>query len=146
MFVHRKFAHHVWAFDQDNNDLLSQIKSSHQTIGMRTLKVYFSLEGRQANTKKFESKEVKGKRRKARFFLTRLVTYYLCDNELAICTFMFGLHWTLEPWLSECVQFKTKHSRKRKKITNKKTTSISRIVNVLDTYQKIIFTVSRKAI
>ena len=59
---------------------------------------------------------------------------------------MFGLHWTLEPWLSECVQFKTKHSRKRKKITNKKTTSISRIVNVLDTYQKIIFTVSRKAI
>ena len=146
MFAHRKFAHHVWAFDQDNNDLLSQIKSSHQTIGMRTLKVCFSLEGRQANTKKFESKEVKGKRRKARFFLTRLVTYYLCDNELAIRAFMFGLHWTLEPWLSECVQFKTKHSRKRKKITNKKTTSISRIVNVLDTYQKIIFTVSRKAI
>ena len=59
---------------------------------MRTLEVNFSLEGRQANTKKFENKEVKGKRRKARFFLTRLVPYYLCDNELAIRAFMFGLH------------------------------------------------------
>ena len=33
----------------------------------------------------------------------------------------------LEPWLSECVQFKTNQSRKRKKITNKKINSISRI-------------------
>ena len=38
------------------------------------------------------SKEIKGKRRKERFFLTRLVTYYLFDNELAIRAFMFGLH------------------------------------------------------
>ena len=62
--------------------------------------------------------------------------------------FMFGLHSTPEPWLSECAQFKTNYSRKQRKENhkNKKTTSISRIVNVLDTYQKIIFTVSRKAI
>ena len=33
----------------------------------------------------------------------------------------------LQPWLSKCVQFKTNHSRKRKKITNKKINSISRI-------------------
>ena len=47
-------------FDQENNDLHSQIKSSHQTIGMRILTVYFSLEGCQAYTKKSESKEIKG--------------------------------------------------------------------------------------
>ena len=53
---------------------------------------------------------------------------------------MFGpRQWTLELWLSECVQFKTNYSRTRKKITNKKTSSISRIVNILDTYQKIIY-------
>ena len=87
--------------------------------------------------KKSGSKETKGNRRKARFFLTRLVTYYLFDNELAIRAFMFGLHWTLEPWLSESVQFKTNHTRKRKKITNKKINMISRMVDVLDTYKDI---------
>ena len=51
---------------------------------------------------------MKGKRRKARFFLTKSVTYYLLlllllllllpiDNELAIRAFMFGLHSTPEP-------------------------------------------------
>ena len=47
-------------FDQENNDLHSQIKSSHQTIGMRILTVYFSLEGCQAYTKKSGSQEIKG--------------------------------------------------------------------------------------
>ena len=74
---------------------------------MRIFTVYFSLEGRQAYTKKSGSKQMKGKRRKARFFLTRSVTYYLLllllllllpiDNELAIRAFMFGLHSTPEP-------------------------------------------------
>ena len=40
--------------------MYSQIKSGHQTIGMRILTVYFSLEGCQAYTKKSESKEIKG--------------------------------------------------------------------------------------
>ena len=57
---------------------------------MRMFTIYFSFEGRQACPKTSESKEIK--RRKARFFLTRLVTYYLFDNELAIRAFMFGLH------------------------------------------------------
>ena len=57
---------------------------------MCILTIYFSLEGRQANTKKSGSKEIKGKKRKLGFFLTRLVTYYLFDNELAIRAFMFG--------------------------------------------------------
>ena len=65
---------------------------------MRILTGYFSLEGRQAHTKKIEVK-------KARFFLTKSVTYYLLllllllpiDNELAIRAFMFGLHSTPEP-------------------------------------------------
>ena len=43
-----------------NNNLHSQIKSGHQTIGMRILTVYFSLEGCQAYTKKSGSKEIKG--------------------------------------------------------------------------------------
>ena len=102
------------------NDLHRQIKSIHRTIGIRILTIYFSLEGRQACPKTSGSKEIKGKRRKARFFLTRLVTYYLFDNELAIRAFMFGLHWTPEPWLSEYMQFKTNHSRKRKNITSRK--------------------------
>ena len=55
-----KFAHHILAFDQDNDDLHSQIKSNHQTIGMRIFTVYFSLEGRQAYTKKSGSKQMKG--------------------------------------------------------------------------------------
>ena len=59
---------------------------------MRMFTTHFSLKGRQAYPKTSESKEIKGKRRKARFFLTRLVTYYLFDNELAIRAFMFGLH------------------------------------------------------
>ena len=59
---------------------------------MRMFTIYFSFEGRQACPKTSGSKEIKGKRRKARFFLTRSVTYYLFDNELAIRAFMFGLH------------------------------------------------------
>ena len=59
---------------------------------MRMFTIYFSFEGRQACPKTSGRKEIKGKRRKARFFLTRLVTYYLFDNELAIRAFMFGLH------------------------------------------------------
>ena len=59
---------------------------------MRVFIIYFSLEGRQAGTKKSGNKEIKRKRRKARFFLTRLVTYYLFDNELVIHAFKFGLH------------------------------------------------------
>ena len=39
--------------------LHSQIKSNHQTIGMRIFTVYFSLEGRQAYTKKSGSKQMK---------------------------------------------------------------------------------------
>ena len=62
--------------------------------------------------------------------------------------FMSGLHSTPEPWLSECVQFKTNYRRKQRKENhkNKKTTSISRIVNVLDAYQMIIIAIFCKAI
>ena len=59
---------------------------------MRVFIIYFSLEGRQAGTKKSGSKEIKRKRRKARFFLTRLNPYYFFDNELAIRAFKFSLH------------------------------------------------------
>ena len=64
LYVYRKSAHHLWAFDQDNNDLHSQIKSNHQTIGMRILTGYFSLEGRQAHTKKIEVKKWKEREEK----------------------------------------------------------------------------------
>ena len=69
-----------------------QIKGIHKSIGMRMFTTHFSLEERQACPKTSGSKEIKGKRRKARFFLSRSVTYYLFDNELAIRAFMFGLH------------------------------------------------------
>ena len=59
---------------------------------MRVFIIYFSLEGRQAGTKKSGSKEIKRKRRKARFFLTRLAPYYFFDNELVIRAFKFDLH------------------------------------------------------
>ena len=59
---------------------------------MRVFTIYFSLEGRQAGTKKSGSKEIKRKIRKARFFLTRLASYYFFDNELVIRAFKFGLH------------------------------------------------------
>ena len=49
------------------------------------------LEGCQAGTKNSGTKEIKGKRRKARFLVTRLVIYHLLDNELAIRAFKFGL-------------------------------------------------------
>ena len=59
IYVYRKCADYIWAFDQDNNDLHSQIKSSHRTIGMRISTIYFPLEpwGRQAYTKKSGKKE-----------------------------------------------------------------------------------------
>ena len=46
---------------------------------------------------------------------------------------------TLVKQLSESVQFKTNHTRKRKKITNKKINLISRMVDVLDTYKEIFY-------
>ena len=56
---------------------------------MRIFTVYFSLEGRQAYTKKPGSKERKGKRRKARFFLIGLVTYFLLiSNQIKSGKFM----------------------------------------------------------
>ena len=140
IYVYRKYAHYIWAFDQDNNDLHSQIKSSHRTIGMRISTIYFPLEawGRQAYTKKSGSKERKGKRRKARFFLTRLLTYYLFTYWLTALLSLVFIERSNLDLVDVCNLKLTTVGNERKSQTRKQVWFL-RIVNVLDTYQEIIY-------